>query len=58
MKFGCIGAGVVAQPHSRHVLQGGFAAVDLRSLAIGARLQQLGGPLAALNLTLVDRYAL
>lgn len=36
----------------------GFAAVDLGSLEIGGRLQQVGGPLAALNLTLVDRFAL
>lgn len=38
--------------------QVGFAAVDVGSLAIGGRLQQVGGPLAALNLTLVDRFAL
>lgn len=37
--------------------QVGFAAVDLGSLAIGGRLQQLGGPLAALNLILADRFA-
>jgi predicted dinucleotide-binding enzyme len=36
--------------------QVGFAAVDLGALAIGGRLQQVGGPLAALNLTLVDRF--
>ena len=38
--------------------QVGFAAVDLGALAIGGRLQQVGGPLAALNLTLVDRFVL
>ena len=37
--------------------QVGFAAVDLGALAIGGRLQQLGGPLAALNLILADRFA-
>lgn len=36
----------------------GFAAVDLGTLAIGGRLQQVGGPLAGLNLTLVDRLTL
>lgn len=38
--------------------QAGFAAVDLGTLAAGGRLQQVGGPLAALNLTLVDRFVL
>jgi len=36
----------------------GFAAVDLGTLAVGGRLQQVGGPLAGLNLTLVDRLKL
>lgn len=38
--------------------QVGFAPVDLGTLAIGGRLQQVGGPLAGLNLTLSDRYVL
>jgi predicted dinucleotide-binding enzyme len=38
--------------------QVGFAAVDLGSLAIGGRLQQLGGPLAGINLTASDRFTL
>lgn len=38
--------------------QVGFAAVDLGSLAIGGRQQQVGGPLAGLNLTLADRLVL
>ncbi|MGK6316948.1 NADPH-dependent F420 reductase [Neorhizobium sp. DT-125] len=38
--------------------QVGFATVDLGTLAIGGRLQQVGGPLAGLNLTLVDRFVL
>lgn len=38
--------------------QAGFAAVDLGSLAIGGRQQQVGGPLAGLNLTLHDRFVL
>lgn len=38
--------------------QVGFAAVDLGTLAIGGRQQQVGGPLAGLNLTLVDRFVL
>jgi len=36
----------------------GFAAVDLGTLAIGGRQQQVGGPLAGLNLTLKDRFVL
>jgi predicted dinucleotide-binding enzyme len=36
----------------------GFACVDLGSLAVGGRLQQVGGPLAGLNLTLLDRLVL
>lgn len=38
--------------------QVGFAAVDLGTLAIGGRQQQVGGPLAGLNLTLHDRFVL
>ena len=38
--------------------QVGLSAVDLGSLAIGGRLQQLGGPLAGLRLTLSERFAL
>ncbi|WP_180902399.1 NADPH-dependent F420 reductase [Martelella soudanensis] len=38
--------------------QVGFAAVDLGTLAIGGRQQQIGGPLAGLNLTLKDRFVL
>lgn len=38
--------------------QVGFAAVDLGTLAIGGREQQVGGPLAGLNLTLKDRFVL
>ncbi len=38
--------------------QVGFAAVDLGTLAIGGRQQQVGGPLAGLNLTLKDRFVL
>ncbi|CAN7600688.1 NADPH-dependent F420 reductase [Neorhizobium sp. LjRoot104] len=38
--------------------QAGFAAVDLGTLAIGGRQQQVGGPLAGLNLTLHDPFVL
>lgn len=38
--------------------QVGFAAVDLGTLAIGGRQQQVGGPLSGLNLTLHDRFVL
>ena len=36
----------------------GFEATDLGSLAIGGRLQQLGGPLAGIRLTFIERLAL
>lgn len=36
----------------------GFAAVDLGTLAIGGRQQQVGGPLAGLHLILHDRFVL
>ena len=38
--------------------QAGFACVDLGSLAVGGRLQQLGGPLAGIRLNYVERFAL
>jgi 8-hydroxy-5-deazaflavin:NADPH oxidoreductase len=38
--------------------QVGFEAVDLGSLAIGGRLQQLGGPLAGIRLNFVERFKL
>ncbi len=34
----------------------GFACVNLGTLTEGGRLQQLGGPLAGLNLTLLERF--
>ena len=34
--------------------QVGFSCIDLGSLAVGGRLQQLGGPLAAVRLRLID----
>ena len=36
----------------------GLEPVDLGSLAIGGRLQQLGGPLAGVRLTFLERFAL
>lgn len=36
----------------------GFAAVDLGTLAVGGRLQQVGGPLAGIRLQLTDRFTL
>ncbi|NTH44006.1 NADPH-dependent F420 reductase [Agrobacterium rhizogenes] len=36
----------------------GFTCVDLGSLAIGGRLQQLGGPLAGIRLNFVERFSL
>ncbi len=36
----------------------GLTAVDLGSLAVGGRLQQLGGPLAGIRLTFSERFTL
>jgi hypothetical protein len=36
----------------------GFACIDLGTLAIGGRLQQVGGPLAAVNLTVSGRFTI
>jgi 8-hydroxy-5-deazaflavin:NADPH oxidoreductase len=36
----------------------GFTCVDLGSLAIGGRLQQLGGPLAGIRLNFIERFSL
>ncbi|XXY22014.1 NAD(P)-binding domain-containing protein [Sorangium sp. So ce216] len=47
----------LAKGNLRTVLEGiGFACVDLGSLAVGGRLQQVGGPLAGLNLVLQGRF--
>jgi 8-hydroxy-5-deazaflavin:NADPH oxidoreductase len=39
-------------------LEIGFCSLDLGSLAVGGRLQQLGGPLAGVNLTFSERFVL
>jgi predicted dinucleotide-binding enzyme len=36
----------------------GFCCVDLGSLAVGGRLQQLGGPLLGVRLTFSERFVL
>jgi len=36
----------------------GFCSLDLGSLAVGGRLQQLGGPLAGVSLSFSDRFVL
>jgi predicted dinucleotide-binding enzyme len=36
----------------------GFSAIDLGSLAIGGRLQQLGGPLAGIRLTFSEKFVI
>jgi len=36
----------------------GFCSLDLGSLAVGGRLQQLGGPLLGVNLTFSERFVL
>lgn len=38
--------------------QMGFSPIDIGSLAVGGRLQQLGGPLAGVNLVLTERFTL
>ncbi|QOY90324.1 NADPH-dependent F420 reductase [Paludibaculum fermentans] len=44
------------KPVSDLIEQAGFSCIDLGSLAIGGRLQQLGGPLAGVRLTLSERF--
>jgi predicted dinucleotide-binding enzyme len=46
------------KPLHELIEQAGFACVDLGVLAIGGRLQQLGGPLAGIRLNYVERFAL
>ena len=45
-------------PLQRVLEEVGFACIDLGSLAVGGRLQQLAGALAGVNLTLHDRFSL
>jgi predicted dinucleotide-binding enzyme len=46
------------KPLSELIEHVGLSCVDLGSLAIGGRLQQLGGPLAGIRLTFTERFAL
>jgi predicted dinucleotide-binding enzyme len=46
------------KPLNDLIEQVGFSCVDLGSLATGGRLQQLGGPLAGIKLTLTERFVL
>jgi predicted dinucleotide-binding enzyme len=46
------------KPIKALIEQVGLACVDLGSLAIGGRLQQLGGPLAGIKLTFTERFVL
>ena len=46
------------KPLNDFIEQVGFSCVDLGSLAIGGRLQQLGGPLAGIKLTFTERFVL
>jgi 8-hydroxy-5-deazaflavin:NADPH oxidoreductase len=46
------------KPLNDLIEQVGFSCVDLGSLAIGGRLQQLGGPLAGIKLTFAERFVL
>lgn len=43
---------------SELIEQVGFSCIDLGTLAVGGRLQQLGGPLAGVRLTFSERFAL
>jgi 8-hydroxy-5-deazaflavin:NADPH oxidoreductase len=46
------------RPLSNLLEEAGFSCVDLGGLALGGRLQQLGGPLAGLRLNLLERLSL
>jgi predicted dinucleotide-binding enzyme len=46
------------KPINDLIEQIGFSCIDLGSLAIGGRLQQLGGPLAGIRLTFSERFAI
>ena len=46
------------KPLNDLIEQVGFSCVDLGSLAIGGRLQQLGGPLAGIKLALTEKFVL
>jgi 8-hydroxy-5-deazaflavin:NADPH oxidoreductase len=46
------------KPVHELIEQVGLCGVDLGSLAIGGRLQQLGGPLAGIRLTFTERFAI
>lgn len=46
------------EPLRRVLEEVGFGCIDLGSLAVGGRLQQVGGPLAGVNLTLGERLDL
>jgi predicted dinucleotide-binding enzyme len=46
------------KPLNDLIEQVGFSCVDLGPLAIGGRLQQLGGPLAGINLAFTERFVL
>jgi predicted dinucleotide-binding enzyme len=46
------------QPVNNLIEEVGFCCVDLGSLAVGGRLQQLGGPLAGVRLTFEERFVL
>lgn len=46
------------KPVNNLIEEVGFSCVDLGSLAVGGRLQQLGGPLAGIRLTFGERFVL
>ena len=46
------------KPVNNLIEEVGFSCVDLGSLAVGGRLQQLGGPLAGVRLTFGERFVL
>jgi 8-hydroxy-5-deazaflavin:NADPH oxidoreductase len=48
----------VKKPINELIDQIGFELVDLGSLAVGGRLQQLGGPLAGIRLNFVEKLSL
>lgn len=45
------------KPVNDLIEQVGFSCIDLGSLAVGGRLQQLGGPLGGVRLNFIERFA-
>ena len=46
------------EPVADLIDEAGFQAIDLGSLAVGGRIQQLGGPLAGVRLNFIEKFSL